>query len=139
MIGAEPKLMRLTFGAIALSGSLTACSALFTFCSALSMSSEKLNSATTAETESPEVALTRLTPATPRSAFSTGSVTLSYTSPGAAPGYGVTTATMGMLMSGIVSFFSCPADHRPPSVTSTATRITAALLRSENRVMRSMR
>jgi len=45
---------------------------------------------------------------------------------------------MGMLMSGIVSFLSCPADHKPPSVTSTASRMTAALLRSEKRVMRSM-
>jgi len=69
--------MRLTLGSIAFSGSFTGCRAFATFCSALSMSSEKLNSATATETESPDVALTCLTPSTPRSAFSTGSVTLS--------------------------------------------------------------
>ncbi len=77
MIGAEPKVMRLTLGSSAFSGSLTVCSALLTFCSAFSMSSEKVNSTMTAETESPDDALTRLAPATPRIAFSSGSVTLS--------------------------------------------------------------
>jgi hypothetical protein len=71
-------------------------------------------------------------------ACSIGRVTRSYTSCGAAPGYGVTMATMGIETSGMVSRFRLPPEYSPPNNTSRAVMMMTVGFFRLKRVMRSI-